>query len=495
MNWIMFLFQNRRDIEIMKNSRKNILIFASLLIWQILPLKGQSFSDRQIHLKPVHYKLDIKIDYENEQLIGKCQLAITNPTAGPVQKVPLILYRLMKVTSITDASGKTLAFKQQVFSYDDFEALQVNFIEVSLQKPLAKDEQQTIQIDYEGKLLGYAETGMRYIQDRIDPQFTIIRPDCRAYPAIGVPCWKTNRKAGLPEFDYEINVTVPDTLVAVNFGILIDKKVESGQATYSYKNARPSWRIDIPIARYGILESDKERIFYLQQDSLRAGTIMEAMKKTGQLYAGWFGALHSETGITLIEISDGFGSQTTAGCIIQSAGAFKDDQRLYELYHEISHLWNAPSNDPYPPRWEEGLAMFLQYLTVEKLEHRRAMAEASQRMIRRLQKSFAQKPQHQNIPMMDYGKEDVTDFSYTAGMLFFHTLYSLLGEQEFLAIVGSFYQKYYANGATTEEFINHVKSKSGVDLTKLFNEWFYESTYSEYLIDGLSMDQIVRKYK
>lgn len=472
-----------------------ILLFVTILTWHTLPLKGQSFSEAEIRLQPKDYKLDIKIDYDEERLYGKCQLTITNPTIEPVQMVPLVLYRLMRVTKITDEHGKALPYKQQVLSYEDFEALQVNYVEVSMENPLYKDEKKKIIIEYEGKLLGYSETGMSYIKDRIDPRFTIIRPDCRAYPAIGVPCWKTNRKAGLPKFDYEINATVPDTLVAANSGILTGKKVEFGEATYSYKSARPSWRIDISIARYGILNSSGQRIFYLAEDSLRAAEIMKSMQRTMELFTGWFGPLQNSSGITLIEIPDGLGSQTTIGCIIQSAGAFKDEQRLYELYHEISHLWNAPSNDQNPPRWEEGLAMFLQYLTVEKLEQRPALENGSQSMINRLKKTYAKRPQYKNIPMIRFGKESVTGLSYSAGMLFFYTLYSVVSETEFLKLIGSFYQEYYNTGATTEEFINHVKKNSSIDLTKLLNEWFYKPAYSKYIVDGLTIKQIIEKYK
>lgn len=55
--------------------------------------------------------------------------------------------------------------------------------------------------------------------------------------------------------------------------------------------------------------------------------------------------------------------------------------------------------------------------------------------------------------MIDYVKKDVTGLYYTEGMLFFHTLYSLEGEKNFLNIPGSFYQDYYARGATPEEFL------------------------------------------
>ncbi len=457
-------------------------------------LFAQSFTDKTIQLKPKNYKLDITIDYDKEQLKGICQLTIINSADQSVQAVPLLLYRLMQVNNITTSEGDTLTFTQQVVSFEDFQQLQANYIEVALNNSLNTYESTTIIIEYEGYLLGYLETGMTYIKDHIDPEFTIIRPDCYAYPEIGVPCWEVNYKAGLPEFDYEIKITVPDSQVAVNSGIFIGEKTGEGTVTYSYKSAMPSWRIDIPIAKYGRLENGNKRIFYLAEDSIRAEKIMQAMTNTIKLYTAWFGTLHDQNQFTLIEIPDGYGSQTTASCIIQSAGAFKDDERLYELYHEISHLWNAPKTDPQPPRWEEGLAMFLQYLTIEKLEQRNILEQQMQRRLQSLHKTLKENPKYQNIPIIDYGKQNVTRLSYSTGMLFFYTLYSVLGEQNFLNIIGSFYQRYYANGATTEEFINHVKNNSKIDLSKLFSEWFYKADYCRFIISGLSLKEIVQRY-
>ncbi|MFQ6113335.1 MAG: hypothetical protein ACE5NG_04495 [bacterium] len=78
------------------------------------PLHIQSFSDREILLKPIHYQLSVKVNYDNEKLLGKCQRPVFNPSDRPVKIIPLLLYRLIKVTSVQDEQGRALPFKQQV---------------------------------------------------------------------------------------------------------------------------------------------------------------------------------------------------------------------------------------------------------------------------------------------------------------------------------------------------------------------------------------------
>lgn len=479
--------------KILKLKLALALIITSKVL--ITPLQSQPFSDKEILLKPTDYKLSLNVDYDNKKLIGDCQLTIFNPSGHPIQTIPLLVYRLMKVKTIKDENKKNIPFTQRVLSFEDWEVLQVNYIEVSLEEPIAEKAEKKITIEYEGYLLGYTETGMLYVKDRIDPEFTIIRPDCRAYPMIGVPSWRVNRIAGLPKFDYLINVTVPDSLVVANGGRLLDKRAIAGSVTYIYQSVKPAWRIDIAIAKYHILEDEKNKVFYFVEDSVRASKIMEAIKNNLNLYTDWFGPLHDYKGFTFIEILDGWGSQSSETTIIQTAAAFKDDKKLHELYHEISHQWNVTSNDTFPPRLEEGLATFLEYLSVEKLEQRKIIARVTDSFCNRLREQLQKNPQYTKIPLIDFGKEGVTDLSYSVGMLVFHVLYKLVGEHEFSKIIGSFYQKYYETGAMTDEFVNHAKQISSINLTNFFEEWVYTAKYTEYIISGLSMEEITRKYQ
>lgn len=64
-----------------------------------------------------------------------------------------------------------------------------------------------------------------------------------------------------------------------------------------------------------------------------------------------------------------------------------------------------------------------------------------------------------------------------------------------MEIIGTFYQKFNETGATSEEFINHAKKVSEIDLTKFFQEWIYSSKSSEYIINQVSIEEILKQYK
>jgi len=327
----------------------------------------------------------------------------------------------------------------------------------------------------------------------------LIRTDSYAYPQIGVPSWQTNRAAGLKDFSYAVSLTVPSPLVVANAGVLVSKTEKDGRATFVYRSRVPSWRIDLVAADYTTLEDEggKLRIFSFPDDTRGARGLLDSLKATVALYTRWFGPLPDFPGLTVIEVPAGYGSQADVAAIIQEAGAFKDPAGRYTFYHELSHLWDVKATDPLPPRFEsEGLAMFLQHLVQEKLERKAgAVDKAVAASLVRLAKSFGEHPDWKTTPMIDYGKKDLTDLSYRMGQVFFYLLYRSLGEGAFLETVGSFRRDYRATGATTAQFVDHVKKSAGIDLDKLFEEWVFTPRAAELIAAGTSLDEIVRRYR
>lgn len=477
---------------------------ASLLFWLVFCSvlapslsSEEAFGEKAPAIRPIDYKIDLRVDLEKEKIFGTCRLTVVNFSEKPVSRVAFLLYRLLRVTSVRDDQGKDLPFTQRVLAFEDWEKFQANFIEAGLL--LAAGGKTALNISYEGHLLGYTETGMLYVKDRVDKDFTIVRMDCLAYPQPGYPSWEANRAAGLPNFDYEIRVTVPESYVAANGGEMTGRVSKDGWVTYSYRNLKPAWRMDIAVSRYGLLEdkTNNLRVFYFQDDHEGAADILEALTKTMDLYSDWFGPLEKKTGFAIIEVPEGFGSQADVTSILQTRDAFKNQDQVFQLYHEISHLWNVPSRDPFTPRFEsEGLAMFLQYQVQEKLERKEgALEKGAARLAERFRQACQEDPRSKDTPMIDYGKARLTDLSYSKGMIFFFLLYELMGEKDFYQAVGSFYQKFKTSGATAGEFLDHLVSRSKVDLTRLFEDWIYGTESSRDLLSGLSFSDMIKKYR
>ena len=473
--------------------------FTLVFLWMMAGINqvaAEDYSNRKVVLKTLGYELNYRLNYEEKKLFCDGKMTVSNPSNNPVDHIPLLLYRLIKITSLEDENGDTIPFTQKVVSFSDWEQLQVGFVEVASHSKIKQGETYTLHFQCEGYLCGYTEA-MRYVKDHIAPEYTVLRTETFAYPVGGYPSWRVNQAAGFQKFDYLIRVTVPDTLVVANGGKLVDKTVENGLSVYTYRNLKPAWRIDAAIARYDVLESGKNKIYYFPEDSSGARRAMAALEKTVALFTGWFGPVQDYHGFAIIEVPVGYGSQADVTTILQTANTFKNPDYLYELYHEVSHQWNVKSSDAAPARFEsEGLAMFLQHKLQEMFEKKLdAVEKAFTKYTERLCKMVDKTPKIKNIPMIDHGKEDITDLSYTKGMLMFAILYELVGEEVFNRMMGSFYQKYHASQATSDEFVEHCKNLSNVDLTRFFRDWVYTAQSWEYICNRVPLEGMVAKYR
>ncbi len=100
-------------------------------------------------------------------------------------------------------------------------------------------------------VLGYAETGMKYVKDHISPDFTIIRMDAFSYPVLGRPSGEDLRASASNNFfDYNIAITIPDSLNAVTLGKLIGVSKQENQTRYVFQSIQPTWRMDVAIGKY-----------------------------------------------------------------------------------------------------------------------------------------------------------------------------------------------------------------------------------------------------
>lgn len=461
------------------------MIFRRLIIISVLVFGSSNLLFSQIKVN--QYDLDFQFDFENERLSCMAKLGIN----GQGDTLNLLLYRLLKVTSVTDTSGGNVDFTQDVVSFEDFEKLQVNHIKIPIRE--LKQRNYTLTINYEGTIVGYTETGMNYVKDNISSEFTIIRMDAFAYPVQGTPSIQELRRLGMQLFDYNISATVPDSLKVVTIGKLIETEQKTGTVKYKYQSIVPSWRIDLAIGKYRTLSFDNFRIHYFKEDSVGAQRVLSAIRQTKLLYDNWFGKKKLND-FTVIEVLEGYGSQTDACGIIQTSSAFKNPELTEELYHEVSHLWNVPHKDKAPCRLEsEGLAMFMQFLVKGKMEDNNYLEKMAQITLEKVKKQIEDNSNFASTPIIEYGEMNMTDYSYSKGMLFFYILYHAVGEKAFFEAIKGYYDEFKDTGSTTKEFAEYLKSRfknSSVD--KLINDWIFTNQSSIHLSNSKMKEDLWR---
>jgi hypothetical protein len=468
------------------------------ILFLILIFLSKAFSSEVKEFpNTLEYKLDIRIDYNTRKLYGKCEITVFNGTEEPIKNIPILLYRLLAVKLVENEDNVPLSYSQEVVSISGWEEIQVNFINITLSKLLSPGEQLKIDLEYEGYLFGYSSEGWRYVKDHIDKSFTLIRTDGFGYPVIGYPSENDMMQIGKQKYDYQIKITVPEELIAVTGGKLVDRTTANNNTTYIFRNKKPSWRIDVAISDFKVLEKGENKVFYLADDSLGAQKIMKALYESYELYTSWFGPLNNFQGFSIIEVPEGYSSQQDVTAIILSAENFKNISDMRTIYHEIAHSWNVTNMEYQPCRFEtEGFAQFMQFLLLEKLDKKEnAVSEAAQAYLDRVRDTFKKNEEYQAIPIKDYGIHGMTDFSYTLGMVVFTLFYDLVGPEHFNKIIGSFYLNNYLAGATMDEFINHCKNLAPFNLKSFFDDWIYTTRGIEFVVEGKTFNELLQYYK
>lgn len=439
-------------------------------------------------------ELEVRVDYERAALTGRAVLHLSNVSAHAVSEVPLLLNRLMTVSSVEGLDGVALPFQQDVVVFQDDSMRQVNAAVVRLGGAVTPGDSVAVVVRYGGRLVGYTETGSLYIRDHIDHAFTILREDAYAFPTLGVPSWSAIRAMAREPFAFSLEVAVPADLVVATGGQGLGTRSRDSTTTWTYRSEAPVPFLNIAIAPYRTLDEGGVRIFYLPEDSAGAGEVQRAVRGAVAQYTEWFGSLRQDIRLTVIEIPEGWGSQASLSAgIIETVDAFRDRAQRYQLYHELSHLWNAPDRDRPSPRWNEGLASFLQWRMAAQLDGWsgwdawRARTEAS------LKARCAPRTPCATVPFALYGRDGLTGASYPVGSLMFYLLYQALGREAFDRTYRQFFQRFRDQGATTSDLVAAFKAASPVG-ERIVSEWLLTTRWNERLASGQSVRDMLDEY-
>ena len=460
-------------------------------------------------LAMTHLELNLDLDHDRGSLAGSASYRIANLGDVPVQDVSFNLGRLMTVESVRlggngvgrDGGGRELVFTQAIDVFADSPRRQVNHVVVVLPSPLEPGDEVWLRAEYGGFLVGYTETGSIYIQDRVvwnplipyleDGRFSILRTDAFAWPVMGTLHARANRVAPRPDFTFRAAITVPEAFTVASSGRLVRQETQDGRTEFVYESTHPVPFLNLPIAEYAVLQRVGVRVYHFPADSAGAARVLDAATDGLDLLARWFGTLGLEPDVVVMEIPETWGSQASlAGGIIQTADAFGEDASLSPLYHELSHLWNAPDLDQPSARWNEGLATFLAHRMSDALDGSAGMDAAVESTADRLLATVSRSPTLKSVPFAEYGEVEATDLSYGVGFLMFYALESALGRETLDSVLRGFYQDHKDRGWTFEGLAEELQAQTSQDLSGFIEDWILTTAWFDQLQAGVPPHRI-----
>lgn len=472
------------------------------------PRGAASESDPAAPYDVLSYHLRVSIDFENSpgpdspyrnvfspinELQAEASIRLRNVSAQSRDEISLVLHRLMNVSGIATDDGE-LSFQQELRGLDGAQNFQVMHLKVRWSEPLAPGAEATVSIRYSGQLVGYPESGMLYLRETLDPDFTILRGETFCYPQVTLPDHDAASAARrIDFFDQQLEVTVPDGHIVITGGRAIGITEKEGKKTFAFASDEPSGMFIAPIAPYKMESAGRHRIFHFPESSAGAQVLALNLERSMALLTSWLGPLELDRGLTIAEIPEFFGSQSGL-FILQTSGAFNNPDQHGEFYHELSHLWNPRDLDRQPSRWNEGLAMFLQGLVEDRMLQQDHLDRHLESLFSMSKTALAKDERLTTVSMIDYGKHGMTDRSYSIGALFFGLLHHRVGERALLEFIADYSAEHRVTGSKDRVFATELVTSLGEGARRIVEDWYLTPAFTDKLAAAESWEQLKRLY-
>jgi hypothetical protein len=448
--------------------------------------------------KVTHYSLALHFLPREGKIAATAEMSIENTTSVEIKEISLLLYRLLEAESVTDKQGTLLPFTQDVVKFSDEPNLQVNQVKIHLDDGLAPGKTSIVRLTYCGTVFGYQEV-MRYVRDRIDENYSLVRPDAFSYPMLCYPSWESLMEAYRSRFTYDIEATASKGYTIACGGMLKKKTAIDDSQLFSFQSRIPTWRMDIAMAKFEVIEDKKNSlvVYCLSGDESGAEIVLKAMERALGFFSESFGGLDDFQGFTVIEVPDGWGSQASDYYIVQTAAAFKDPSKLSEVYHEIAHMWNVRARPPLDrSRWfDEAFASYFEGLAIRAFKGEDAFQAYMERRRSRFISTAAEDRKNYKTPIAEYWKEELGQNSYTKGAWSLYILHRLIGDEAFKRTIKTLRSEFSQRPAGFDDFMKIAESVSGKNLKKYFDDWIFGAESSRLLAEKVSVNDILKRYE
>ena len=419
------------------------------------------------------------------------------------------------ITVIPDINAKRISGKNTITFFDSG----TNTIQIDLQQPMEMDsiieDQQQCFFQREGdvywvKTIKVSQPRLKKItcyfhgkpQEAINPPWDggwIWKVDKNNNPWISVACQNLGASAWYPCKDTQsdepdegctLNIIVPDSLNGLGNGRLTAKeKLPNKLSMYT-------WKVNAPINNYNIvpyigkyehfseiykgLKGDLNMDYWvLDYNIIKAKKQFKDATRMMKAFEYWFGPYpFYEDGYKLIEAPHlgmehqsaiAYGNKYTNGYLgrdLSNTGwGLKWD---FIIVHESGHEWfgnNITTSDIADMWVHEGFTNYSETLFTEYYYGKNAANE----YIRGLRNDISN-----DIPLIgNYGvnKEGSGDM-YNKGGNLIHTIRQIINnDQQFRSILIGLNKTFYHAVVTTKEVENYISEKSGIDFSKLFDQY------------------------
>lgn len=444
----------------------------------------------------LHTKLDLRFDWEKEQVLGKATLTV-KPYFYPTNKITLDAkgFEFHKVAF--EGSNSPLKY--------EYDGQQVT---IDLGKTFTRNEEFKLFFDYTatpsesgGSEAITSDKGLFFINPRKEvagkPQQIWTQGETennsRWFPTIDKPNERCTE---------EIYLTVEDRFKTLSNGILVSsKKHDDGTRTDYWKMDMPHapYLFMIAIGEYAVVKDEwKGKLvdYYVEPKFEKyAKNIFPFTPEMLTLFSDKLDLPYPWPKYSQVVVRDYVsGAMENTSAVIFGEFMQGTDRELIDnlqnekiVAHEMFHHWfgdyvtceswaNLTLN--------EGFANYSEYLW---LEHKYGRDEADFHRLQELQGYMGQAQQQGVHPLINYSYDDKEDMfdahSYNKGGLVLHMLRNIVGDDAFFAGLHKYLKDNAFSDVEGDELRMAFEDVTGTDMNWFFDQWFFSQGHPELDID------------
>jgi aminopeptidase N len=426
----------------------------------------------------LHYDLAVQFIPATRSIKGSN--VITFKTLKTGSKMQIDLQEPLTITKVVH-KGTDLKFEREG-----------NVFWVTFEKEVAQGLEDKVEIYYEGRPKIATNPpwvgGISWGRDDLGNWF--INTTCQG---LGASVWWPNKDIGYDEPDrgMNIDVTVPEDLVAVSNGRLQKTDHDTAAKTKTYH-----WKVVNPINNYGVNANIGNYVNWSETYDGVGGKLdinywvlphqkeaaMETFKEVPRMlkaFEHWFGKYpFYEDGYKLVTVSyPGMEHQSsvTYGNYFRNGYRERDVSFTgigykfdFIIVHESGHEWfgnNISMKDAADMWIHEGFTNYSENLFVEYYWGKAAGAD----YVIGSRKNIAN--EGTIIGTYNSNREGTSDMYYKGGNLL-HTIRQIVNDDaKWLAIMRGLNKDFWHQTVTTQQVESYISQKSGVDLSKVFDQY------------------------
>ncbi len=426
-----------------------------------------------------YYKLDIKVTYKPNYLIGKVQVD-AKPVSSSLNSFFLDLQNTLTVDSIKQGNSKL------VFTHQDAK------INVTLDRTYSTNEKFSIVVYYQGTPgssgFGSFEFGTQDGSPKGEPVIWSLSEPYGAsdwWPCKDTPADKADSS--------DVWITCDYSYTGVSNGTLIST-VDNENNTHTFK-----WKNIYPIAQYLISIAVTNYEEYINYFHYTQNGIPDSMPITHYLYPGKLSSIKAQLDETpnMIKVfSERYGlypfikekyghaefgwggAMEHQTCTSMGPNTFKQ----YVISHELAHQWfgDKVTCKTWRDIWlNEGFAQYSEAVYLEAIGGKDSYNTQIANEINNA-KNAVGSVYVQDISSV--GEIFNSSRTYSKGAVVLHMLRGVVGDSTFFNILRTYDSdpQLAYNSATTDDFKRIAENVSGMDLNYFFSEWIYGENYPHY---------------